>query len=68
MVELSQSLQGTVDYTLLSSMGAVVATGQQQLAKPATFLPFDFSTLAAGMYYLRLESPQHTVQLKLLRE
>ncbi len=68
VIELSQSLQGIVDYTLLSPMGAVVATGQQQLAKPATFLPFDFSTLAAGMYYLRLESPQHTVQLKLLRE
>ncbi|WP_310397999.1 PKD domain-containing protein [Hymenobacter sp.] len=68
-VELSRPLEGPVTYTLLSPLGAVVATGQRQLTQPATTLPFDFSaqTLAAGVYYLRLEGSQRTVRLKLLR-
>jgi lysophospholipase L1-like esterase len=67
VVQLSQPLQGTVRYTLLSSIGVVLAASRQPLSQPAAELSFDFSEAmkATGLYYLLLEGPQGTLRLKL---
>ncbi|TGE17331.1 InlB B-repeat-containing protein [Hymenobacter elongatus] len=68
-IRVGQPLQGEVSYTLLSALGAVVASGRQQLLQPLMMLSFNLSAAmpAAGVYYLLLDGPQGTAQIKLLR-
>ncbi|SHJ59615.1 Listeria/Bacterioides repeat-containing protein [Hymenobacter daecheongensis DSM 21074] len=69
VVRVAEPLAGEVAYTLLSSVGAVVATGRQQLEQPQSALSFDFAQQmpAAGLYYLLLQNGGHTIQLKVVR-
>jgi hypothetical protein len=70
-IGLTEPLQGEVTYTLLSPLGARIATGRLQLAAPPATLSLNFSheMPAVGMYYLQLESGRRLkTQLKLLRQ
>ncbi|WP_054411855.1 PKD domain-containing protein [Hymenobacter sp. DG25A] len=70
-IGLTEPLQGEVTYTLLSPLGARIATGRLLLAAPTAtlFLNFSHEMPAVGMYYLQLESGRKLkTQLKLLRQ
>jgi hypothetical protein len=70
-IGLTEPLQGEVAYTLLSPLGARIATGRLQLAAPTATLSFDFSheMPTVGMYYLQLGNGRKLkTQLKLLRQ
>ncbi|MCB2378018.1 GDSL-type esterase/lipase family protein [Hymenobacter sp. BT635] len=58
-----------ISYTLLSALGATVATGQVTGSAPSGEFHLDFSRYmpAAGIYYLLLESPHFTSRVKLIR-
>ena len=57
---------GDVRYRLVSVLGATLATGTLS-AGAVPRLDFSHEMLATGLYYLLLETQQHTAQLKLLR-
>ncbi|TGE17332.1 T9SS type A sorting domain-containing protein [Hymenobacter elongatus] len=68
-VVLPEAVQGSVHYTLLSAVGALVAEGTVPVAQATTLLPLDFSRQlpAAGLYYVRLQGKKLNAQLKLVR-
>ncbi|GAA3964904.1 hypothetical protein GCM10022407_09310 [Hymenobacter antarcticus] len=65
-VRLPADFGGDVRYRLVSALGATLATGTLS-AGMAPRLDFSRVMPATGLYYLLLETQQHTAQLKLLR-
>ncbi|TGE25108.1 PKD domain-containing protein [Hymenobacter aquaticus] len=68
-VVLAEPLQGPINYTLLSVIGAEVDKGTRLLPQSVRSLTFDFSRSmpAPGLYYLLLESGSASTRLKVRR-
>ena len=64
-VLLPDDFQGPVAYSLVSGVGATLASGQ--LAGPAQQLDFSRQLTASGLYYLLLKGQTQRVQIKLVR-
>ncbi len=64
-VLLPNNFQGPVAYSLVSGIGATLASGQ--LAGPAQQLDFSRQLTASGLYYLLLKGQNQRAQIKLVR-
>jgi hypothetical protein len=65
-----EAFAGEVTYTLVSAIGARLATGRVDLANPTTVLELDFSRQmpSTGVYYLHLENNKTKAVFKLMRQ
>ena len=68
-VLLPEAFAGEISYTLLSALGARLATGHLTTGALAPTLAFDFSRAlgSPGLYYLRLQSPGKQAAIRLVR-
>ena len=68
-VLLPEELQGEISYTLLSALGARLATGHLTTDSPAPARTFDFSRemISPGLYHLRLQNPTKQATIRLIR-
>ncbi len=68
-VQLPEAFQNTFTYTLISSVGAKLASGEYNVIKPTAEVKFDFSRQmsAAGVYYLQIQNTTSKGLLKLVR-